>query len=179
VIAYRHVDPRYPFLWESAEQPAARWHGEGEGPASYFADTPHGAWAEFLRHEAITDAVDLLGVRRALWAVEIPDEQVDTAFRPILPARTATGGLDSYPACQSAARRLRRRNPTRTCLVAPSAALLPGGASGWRVDGGLNDGPQRDGLVVVLYGRQPELVGWSAVNTGQPDPRILPHVRPL
>ena len=179
MIGYRHVDPRYPFLWESAEQPAARWHGEGEGPASYFADTPHGAWAEFLRHEAITDADDLLGIRRALWAVDIPDEQLDRAVRPILPAKTATGGLDSYPACQALARRLRRRKPAPTCLVAASAALTPGGASGWRVDGGLSDGPGRDGLVVVLYGRQPHLVGWSAVNTGQPDPRILPLVRPL
>jgi hypothetical protein len=179
VIGYRHVDPRYPFLWESAEQPAARWHGEGEGPASYFADTPHGAWAEFLRHEAITEATDLPGIRRAMWAVDIPDEQVDTAARPILPARTATGGLDTYLACQALARKLRKRKPTLTCLVATSAALLPGGASGWRVDGGLNPGPRRDGVVVVLYGRQPDLAGWSAVNTGQPDPRILPLVRPL
>jgi hypothetical protein len=179
VIAFRHVDPRYPFLWESAEQPPARWHGEGEGPVSYFADTPHGAWAEFLRHEGITDAQDLPGVRRALWAVDIPDEQIDGALRPILPARTATGGIDSHPACRAAARRLRRRNPAMTCMLAPSAALQPGGASGWRVDGGLSAGPRRDGTVVVLYGRQPELVGWSAVHLGQPDPRLLPHVRPL
>jgi hypothetical protein len=179
VIGYRHVDPRYPFLWESAEQPPARWHGEGEGPAHYFADTPEGAWAEFLRHEAIVDAVDLQGIRRSLWAVDIPDSHIDNAVRPILPARRATGGTDTYPACQAVARRLRNRRPPVTTLLAPSAALLPGGASGWRVDGGLAQGRARDGVVVVLFGRRPELVGWSAVHVGQPDPRILPHVRPL
>lgn len=179
MIAYRHVDPRYPLLWESAEQPPARWHGEGEGPASYFADTPHGAWAEFLRHEAIVEEVDLQGIRRALWAVDIPDEQLDAAARPVLPARTATGGLDTYAACQAAARRLRRRNPGLSCLVVPSAALGSGGAAGWYVDEGLRSGPPRDGVVVVLYGRQPDLVGWPCVHLGQPDPRLLPLVRPL
>jgi hypothetical protein len=179
VIGYRHVDPRYPFLWESAEQPPARWHGAGEGPVHYLADTPEGAWAEFLRHEAITDPDDLAGIRRALWAVEIPDDALDHAARPVLPARTATGGTDSYPACQAVARRLRMRRPRPTCLLAPSAALFPGGAGGWRVDGGLTPGRPRDGVVIVLFGRQPELVGWSAVHVGQPDPRILPHVRPL
>ncbi len=179
MIAYRHVDPRYPLLWESADQPPARWHGPGEGPASYFADTPHGAWAEFLRHEGITEPVDLQGIRRSLWAVDIPDDQVDGAARPILPARTATGGLDTYPACQAAARRLRRRQATLSALVAPSAALLPGAAAGWYVDEGLREGPPRDGVVVVLYGRQPELVGWSAVHLGRPDPRLLALVRPL
>ena len=178
MIGYRHVDPRYPFLWESADQPPARWHGAGEGPAHYFADTPDGAWAEFLRHEAITDEGDLAGIRRALWAVEIPETLLDDAARPILPARTAHGGLDSYATCQAAARKLRARKPTLSCLVASSAALLPRGASGWCVDGGLSRGPARDGVVVVLYGRQPRLVGWS-VALGQPDRGILPYVRLL
>lgn len=179
MIGYRHVDPRYPLLWESREQPPARWHGEDEGPASYFADTPHGAWAEFLRHEAITDERDLPGIRRSLWAVEIPDHQLDDAARPLLPAEVATGGLDTYAACQAAARRLRRRHPGLRCLVAPSAALFPGEAAGWHVDEDLRSGAPRDGVVVVLYGRQPDLIGWSAVHLGMPDPRILPLVRPL
>ena len=50
MIAFRQVDARYPFLWEDGSQPAGRWHGDGEGPAHYFADTPDGALAEFLRH---------------------------------------------------------------------------------------------------------------------------------
>src|SRR6516165_10773986 len=98
VIVYRHADPRFPFLWESANQPPARWHGPGEGPVQYFADTPDGAWAEFLRHEAITDQSELANVRRALWAVEVPDDL--PAEAPRLSQSILTGDLDTYEACQ-------------------------------------------------------------------------------
>jgi hypothetical protein len=33
MIAFRQADPRFPFLWSEASQPAGRWHAEGEGPA--------------------------------------------------------------------------------------------------------------------------------------------------
>ena len=69
MIAFRQVDRRYPFLWEDASQPAARWHADGEGPAHYFADTPDGAWAELLRHEEIIDQDDLRTIRRQMWAI--------------------------------------------------------------------------------------------------------------
>ena len=62
MILFRHCDRRFPFQWDAASQPAARWHADGEGPAQYLADTPVGAWAEFLRHEGITDEADLSGV---------------------------------------------------------------------------------------------------------------------
>ena len=75
MIVFRHADPRLPFLWEDARQPPGRWHGGGEGPAHYFSDTPDGAWAELLRHEEIRDPADLATLRRAIWAVEIPDEE--------------------------------------------------------------------------------------------------------
>src|SRR5690606_7733130 len=77
VIVFRQADSRVPPLWETSDQPAGRWHGDGEGPAHYFADTPDGAWAEFLRHEEITDPADLEGVRRRLWAVEIGDDRAE------------------------------------------------------------------------------------------------------
>ena len=51
MIVFRHTDPRFPFLWESADQPGGRWNEAGEGPVNTFADTPEGAWAELLRHE--------------------------------------------------------------------------------------------------------------------------------
>ena len=83
MIVFRHADPRFPFLWESDGQPPGRWHGEGEGPAHYFADTPSGAWAEFLRHEEIREAADLAGVRRALWTVELPAPPAEAASLPV------------------------------------------------------------------------------------------------
>ena len=159
MIGFRHADPRFPFLWEDTDQPAARWHATGEGPAHYFCDTPDGAWAEFLRHEEISDPEDLLTIRRTLWAVDLGDEPSRSVN---LPMETLTGGLETYATCQEEARRLRQKGTPR--LVAPSAALLPGGAQGWRVDGGLQPGPLRDGQVIVLFGRCPDVVGWPAAS---------------
>lgn len=174
MIGFRHVDPRYPFLWEGAAQPAARWQAAGDGPAHYFSDTPDGAWAEFLRHEEITDPADLQTIRRALWAVDLGDP---TLASPDLPQDVLMGGYGSYPACQEEARRLRRRGARG--LRAPAAALLSGGARGWQVDGGLRPGTSRDGSVVVLFGRRPDLVGWRATAAGRPGEELLAVVRPL
>jgi hypothetical protein len=174
VIVFRHTDPRFPFLWESAGQPASRWNAEGGGPVNTFADTPEGAWAELLRHEEITEPEDVLEVRRSLWAVEVGESP---RARPDLPLRTLTGGRRSYPACRNEARRLRERGARG--LTAPSAALLPGGAHGWRVDGGMRAGPRRDGRVVVLFGSRPDLLGWEATHEGRPAADLIDRVRPL
>ena len=174
MIVFRHTDPRFPFLWESAGQPAGRWNAEGEGPVNTFADTPEGAWAELLRHEEITDAADVLEIRRSLWAVEVGELP---RSRPRLPNASMTGGPRSYPGCRREARRLRDRGAAG--LTAPSAALMPGEAHGWRVAGGLRHGPRHDGRVVVLFGPRPELVGWEAVYEGRPSERLLPRVRRL
>ncbi len=175
MIVFRHADARYPFLWESDRQPPGRWHGPGEGPVGYLSETPDGAWAEFLRHEGITEAADLAGVERALWAVDLPEPP---AVTPLLPVRTMTGGLDTYNACRIAARRVRRR-PEAVGLVAPSAALLPRTPSGYRTDHGLRPaGPRRE-RVFVLFGRRPDLVGWCACAAGRPRADLLPRVRRL
>ena len=73
MIVYRHTDPRFPFLWETAGQPGGRWNAQGEGPVNTFADRPEGAWAELLRHEEITDPRDVAEIRRSLWAVDVGD----------------------------------------------------------------------------------------------------------
>ena len=172
MIVFRHADPRFPFLWESAEQPPGRWHGEGDGPAHYFADTPHGAWAEFLRHEEIRDSEDLDGIQRALWAVEVSRLP---ATRPRLNADTLRGGPDSYRECQAEAARLRKRRARG--LMAPSAALIPGQAGGWTVEGGLQPGPARDGEVYVLFGLRSDLLGWPVVLEGKPPEELLERVR--
>src|SRR2546422_475039 len=150
MIAFRQVDRRYPFLWADPHQPAGRWHAEGEGPAHYFADTPDGAWAEFLRHEEITDAEDVATIRRRMWAVEIGDEPAE---HPALPERVLTGGPESYARCQTEARRLRDAGVRR--LGAPPAAPLrggPRGVSGGGARGGIPPAPPPDRPPLVLFG---------------------------
>jgi hypothetical protein len=178
MIAFRHADPSLPFVWEDASQPPARWHAGGEGPATYFSDTPDGAWAEFLRHEEITDPEDVATIRRAMWAVEIPGGLHDeTMGRPKLPTAILTGGRDSYDTCQREARRL--RDAGARSLVVRTAALLPGAACGERVNGRLQAGPARDGWTIVIFGPQPSLVGWRAAFEGRPAPGLLTRVRRL
>lgn len=172
MIAFRQVDARYPFLWEDDRQPAGRWHADGEGPAHYFADTPDGAWAEFLRHEEITDPGDLATIRRQLWAVDIGDAP---AARVELPAHILTGGPETYARCQRAATALRRRGVTR--LAVRSAALVPGGARGMCVDRGVHAVAPRDGSVIVLFGGPGNLVGWIAADAGRPAANLLDRVR--
>ncbi len=175
MIVYRHADSRFPFLWEDADQPPARWHGPGEGPVQYFADTPDGAWAEFLRHEGITDESELVNVRRALWAIEAPDGLA--AEEPRVAREVLTGGLDTYEECRKEARRLRRKGAV--ALRAPSAALRPGSAGGWRVEGGLQRAAERDGIVFAVFGARPDLVGWMAAFAGRPRSDLLTRVRQL
>jgi hypothetical protein len=172
MIVFRQTDRRYAFVWESPSQPAGRWHGPGEGPAHYFADTPDGAWAEFLRHEEIRDPEDLATVCRTLWAVEID------AAEPALVAldRAAlTGGPETWPVCQQSARELRAGGATR--VQATSAALLPGAARGWRVQSGLRPGEPRDGRVIVDFTPSPSFVAWRCEDGGAPPSDLLARVR--
>lgn len=174
MIVYRHCDRRFPFLWEDPAQPEGRWHRAGEGPVQYLADTPAGAWAEFLRHEEITEQSDLEGVSRALWAVDVDVTGAECAE---LDPAAMTGDAASYSECQAEAQRLRARGAAG--VRAPSAALLPGGAAGERVDDGLVDGPARDGEVYVLFGARPDALGWPVVLEGTPPATLLHRVRPL
>lgn len=174
MIVFRTADRRWPFLWESDLQPPGRWHGQGEGPAHYLADTPDGAWAETLRHLEITDPDDLRGLSRHLWAIEIPD---DAAPAPQLPPRVVRGDPSSHAACRDEARRLRAQG--HTALAAPSAALVDGGARGEFVRGGQVEADDRDGRVLVLFGRRSDLRGWLCASGGRPSERLLSLVRPL
>ena len=172
MIVFLHADPRFPFLWESANQPAGRWHAVGEGPAHYFSETPDGAWAEFLRHEEITNPDDVETVTRSIWAIELPRPPRP---RPRLPSEVLAGGLASYEVCRAEARRIRGRGGRG--LAAPSAALLPRTPSGFTTAGGLRPGPRRRERVFVLFGRRPDLVGWAACHVGRPRPELLARVR--
>ena len=170
MIAFRHADPRFPFLQEDSSQSAGRWNAAGD-LTHYFCDTPDGAWAEFLRHEEITDPEDLLTIRRALWAVDIGEPP---SLKPDLPQEVLMGGPENWPACRQFARPHRDKEAGITAL---SAALRPGGAHSWRVDGGLQRGPVRDGTVFALFGARPDLVGWAATVEGRPSEELLEDVR--
>jgi hypothetical protein len=174
MIVFRNCDRRWPFLWESSEQPAGRWHGPAEGPAQYFADTPNGAWAEFLRHEDIADPVDLAGIERAIWIIDI---SIDDPACPALARETMTGDPSTYPECQAEARRL--RDAGASAIQAPSAALQPGCADGYRVELGFQPGPPRDGIVFVVFGARPDAVGWLVVDNGHPPAEFIGRVRPF
>lgn len=171
---FRSSDRRYPFLWETRDQPPARWHDSGEGPVQYLASTPDGAWAEFLRREEITEVVDLGGIARALWAVEV-HEGDEVLAEPDLPDAVLTGGPTSYQPCRDEAKRL--RDEGATALQAPSAALLSGSARGQRVAGGLVEGQDTGGRVFVLFGARPDARGWLCVSQGRPTERLLGLVR--
>lgn len=153
MIAFRQIDGRYPLLWDSSAQPAGRWHAGGDGPAHYFSDTPDAAWAEFLRHEEITDPEDLATVRRQMWAVEIGDPPVVGVNVP----PSMLGDPQSYLSCQIEAGRLRQETRCSR-LAAPSAAL-----SG--------------GVVVVVFGATEGLAGWVAGDAARPAPDLLGRVR--
>jgi hypothetical protein len=173
VIVFRHADPRLPFLVEGRHRSSARWHEAGDPSTHYFADTPDSAWAEFLRHEEIADPADLAHVRRAIWAVEIPDDE--PAAAPALAGETVTGGPETYPECRAEAKRLRDRGATR--LDVTSAALLPGAARGFLTSGGLQPARPRDGRTIVLFGSRPTLVAWRAVHEGRPAAELMERVR--
>ena len=172
MIVYRHADTRLPFLWESSAQPAARWHADGEGPVQYFSETPDGAWSEFLRHEEIDEPSDLEGVRRAMWVVDVPEQDL---AEPSLTADVLSGGPGSYAACRDEARDLRAAGATG--VSSPSAALFPATSSGWRVDGGMRPGPARTERTIALFGRRPDLTGWAACAAGRPRADLLDRVR--
>jgi RES domain len=148
-----------------ADQPASRWHGAGGGPVQYFADTPIGAWAEFVRHEDLRYPDDYEGVERSLWSFELPDPPT---AKPALAEAVLWGDEGSYPACQGESNRLRAAGEPGLC--APSAALLPGAAAGIQVEGNaLHDGPARDGIVWVFFGACPDLVGWQCTIAPPPE----------
>jgi hypothetical protein len=172
VIVYRHADPRFAFLWETPDQPPARWHAGDEGPVQYFSSTPDAAWAEFLRHEEITDPADLDGVTRALWAIELP--RLPTG-RAGLGLAVMTGDGRTYEACRAEARRLRARGADG--LVAPSAAIDARTGSGFRTDRGLRAARRRPESVIALFGPRPQLVGWAASGEGRPRADLLQRVR--
>jgi RES domain len=175
MIGFRQCDARCPLLWEGTAQPEGRWHGADEGPAHYFADTPDGAWAEFLRHEEIRDPADLATIRRAIWVVDLGDAP---AIAPSLPHEMMCGNRSTFAACQAAARDLRAAGHQR--LDVPTAALRPGHAAGHHVTANTASAPHaRDGRTLVVFGEPADLnlVGWPVAVDAAPPRELLSRVR--
>lgn len=173
MISFRNADVDLPFLWESEAQPAQRWHATGDGPAHYLASTPDAAWGEFCRHQEIREPDDLAGIERALWAVEIDDQE--PMVEPDLPTETVAGNEATYPGCQAEAGRLRGAGASG--LRVPSAAIDPSTPSGWHVDDGLRPADPRPELTIVLFGLRADLTGWRACAPGRPAADLLSRVR--
>jgi len=172
---FRACDVRFPFLWTTADQPAARWHDEGEGPVAYLSTSAQGAWAEFLRHEGIMTREDLADIERALWGVEGP-VALDT---PNLDRATLTGDPTTYPACRNEARRLRANGSQG--LLAPSAALRSQMSERFQVDRRgvyrVEVEPTRTAVMFPdSHGSFSNLIG-TPLAEGHPEPRMLGDVR--
>ena len=136
------------------------------------AETPDGAWPEFLRHEEIVDPIDVRGIRRAMWVVSIEGERLEETR---LSDETLRGGPATYPDCREEARRLRGEGASG--LVAPSAALEPGASVRCRVDGGLIREPREDSVTIALFGPRPALVGFLASPRARPAEDLVGSVR--
>lgn len=175
-VLFRHTDTRHGFTWESDAQPAARWHGPGEGPTQYLCSTPEGAWAEFLRHEEIVDPAELEGVTRRVWAIEVPDDLIGRVVAVRLPHDVMRGGPDTYPRCRAEAATLRAAGVE--ILRVPSAALDD--AVGYRSTGiGYVDGDARPAENYIAFVAGAAWTGWMCHDVGRPDPALLTRVRPL
>jgi hypothetical protein len=169
---YQSCDRRFLFVWTTDDQPEARWHGLGEGPCHYLATSPKGAWAEVIRHEAITEPEELEDLDRALWQVGAPTP----TSRPQLSDAVLVGGQATHPQCQAEARRL--RNAGARGLVAPSAALLSRSAEIVTVDeSGMTSTKIYPCEVVVLFA--PVQVVGIELAEGHYSAEILDDVRPL
>jgi hypothetical protein len=175
MIVYRHADARFPFLWEGASQPPARWHGPGEGPVRYFADTPDGARAEFLRHEGIVEESEVVNVRRAMWAVEAPDDL--PAAAPRLSAPVLTGGIATYEECTEGGAPVACQR--REGVARAFSRFASRRREGWKVDGGLQPAAERDGTVLAVFGSRPDFGGWMAAFAARPRSDLLGRVRHL
>jgi hypothetical protein len=176
VILFRNCPPGRHFYSERVDQRPARWHGDNEGPAQYLATTPDAAWAEYLRHEGISDPLDLPGIERALWAIEV-DEDIMALPSSDLPVPTLLGEETTYPDCRAEAQRL--RDAGHTGLRAMSAAVDGTTPSGNQTNGGLVAGPIREELTVALFGLRPGDMGWMACAIGRPSVEQLLRVRHL
>jgi hypothetical protein len=171
VACFRVCDQRFPFLWASSAQPAARWHDDGEGPCHYLGSAPKVAWAEVVRHEEIRDVDDLDDLDCAIWLVGV----VPPVVVPVLAHAVLTGDRTTYPACRAEAQRLRAAG--HRGLTSPSAAVVSEQAESFGVDAaGQYVTGTSPAEVVVIWEDTPPLEG-APVGHGTADSSVLADVR--
>jgi len=180
-LGFRVCDRRHPFLWSGAGQGSGRWNRAGDQPVHYLASTPTVAWAEWIRHQEITDPIDLAGVAAALWAVLIPQEWGTRDLDPV--ALPLDQVLDTSTAAQEARLALvdDLKKQGAQGLLAPTAALhdsdrvLPA----VRVSNGIEQPEQLaiPAQVILLWCEARALPGWCCVPEGRPGAELLPLVR--
>lgn len=106
-----------------------------------------------------------------MWAVDIGEAPVEPVR---LAAEVMTGGPGTYPLCQAESQRLRARGARR--LMAPSAALVSGGARGTIVHNGPRAAPPRDGHVIIVFGAPQSMIGWVVAEAARPPADLLDRV---
>jgi len=126
-LGFRVCDRRHPFLWSGAGQASGRWNRTGDQPVHYLASTPTVAWAEWIRHQEITDPGDLAGVAAALWAVLIPQEWGTRGLDPVaLPLHHSDKVLPAVRVSNGSEQPERLAMPAQVILLWCEARLLPG-----------------------------------------------------
>jgi hypothetical protein len=164
-IGFRQTAQGVPVLWESSQQPAARWHALGDGPVQYFASSAEGAWAEWLRHEEIKNPDELNDVIRVLWSADLGEMAL---VGPELSREVLLG--DVYEPCRVEAKRF--QDLGEAGLETVSAALSH--TLEYRTDNGVKV-EKGEALVYVLFGTQPKLKASRVSDGGIPD--LLERVR--
>lgn len=180
-LGFRVCDRRHPFLWSGAGQASGRWNRTGDQPVHYLASTPTVAWAEWIRHQEITDPGDLAGVAAALWAVLIPQEWGAKELDSV--AMHLDQVLDSSREAQDARLALVEHLKKKDAqgLLAPTASLhhsdkvMPA----VRVSNGTEQPEQlaMPAQVILLWCEARLLPGWCCVPEGRPGAELLPLVR--
>lgn len=133
-VAYRQAPKAFPPLWvrgsesQPTEQPAGRWHKEGEGLIVQYASLDSdGAWAELVRYEGIRTEEQRLAaeIRVRLWQLTIDETDIadlstfdlveDCGLDPALIV------AEDHDYCQTLAQEL--RDAGYRGVLAPSAAM--------------------------------------------------------
>ncbi len=157
-VAYRHVAQGVPPLWHGAgsttlRQESGRWHRESESFVQYLALSSDGAWAEWVRYEALRTEADRRRGHRSLWQLRVSADQIadlstfDKWEACGLDPAIAVGDHADSQALASELRRARFRG-----VLSPSAALDVAGAVnltlfGGRVEQHVNGQPLPDAPV--------------------------------